>query len=260
MAELMSQPDGPVHRLILNRPARRNALTPGMARGLAQEIEQIEEAGEARVILLSGAGGHFCAGLDLHWLDSLGDTPAIADLQHGLGDFQSAVLAIVRCPVPVLAIVQGTAAGFGFDLSLACDMRLAGTSASFTSAFARMGLVPDGGSTFMLARLTGLGHALRLLMGGETLEAERARAIGVVDDVYSPESLEAGVEALVRGIAGAAPGSLRAIKRLVRAPELGALEQAMAAEGAAQLQALQSSEFRRRLESFTSRAARKETA
>src|SRR5438046_2086535 len=106
MAELMSQSDGAIHRLILNRPARRNALIPGIARALATEIEQIEEAGEARVIRLSGAGGHFCAGLDLHWLDSLGETPPIADLQHGLADFQSAVLAIVRCPIPVLAIVQ----------------------------------------------------------------------------------------------------------------------------------------------------------
>jgi 2-(1,2-epoxy-1,2-dihydrophenyl)acetyl-CoA isomerase len=128
MAELMSLPDGPVHRLVLNRPARRNALTPEIARGLAQEIEQIEETGQARVILLSGAGGHFCAGLDLRWLESLGATPPIADLQRGLSDFQSAVIAIVRCPIPVLAVVQGTAAGFGFDLSLACDMRLAGTS------------------------------------------------------------------------------------------------------------------------------------
>jgi enoyl-CoA hydratase/carnithine racemase len=249
-----------VHRLTLHRPARRNALTPELCRALAAEIDAVGESGETRVILLRGAGGHFSAGLDLHWLQSLGAAPSVAQLQHGLSDFQSAVLAVVRCPVPVVAVLEGTAAGFGLDLALACDIRLAAAGATFTSAFARMGLVPDGGSTFMLARLTGLGHALRLLMGGETLEAERARAIGVVDDVYPPESLEAGVEALVRGIAGAAPGSLRAIKRLVRAPELGALEQAMAAEGAAQLQALQSSEFRRRLESFTSRQARKETA
>ena len=96
MAELISQPDGPIHRLTLNRPNRRNALTPALARTLAQEIEQVEEAGHARVILLSGAGGHFCAGLDLRWLDSLGETPPVSDLQHGLSDFQSAVIAVVR--------------------------------------------------------------------------------------------------------------------------------------------------------------------
>src|SRR4051812_26782057 len=257
MAELMSQPDGPVHRLTLNRPARRNALTPGMARGLAQEIEQIEEAGQARVILLSGAGGHFCAGLDLHWLDSLGETPAVSDLQHGLGDFQSAVLAIVRSPIPVLAVVQGTAAGFGFDLALACDMRLASSSASFTSAFARMGLVPDGGSTFTLPRLVGVGRALRVLMTDQTIDAQAALSTGLVEEVFADAELESGVARVAGALIAAAPSSVRAIKRLSRAQEVGALEQALSSEGAAQLQALQSAEFRARLEAFTARAAAK---
>src|SRR5918912_923651 len=190
MAELISQPDGPIHRLTLNRPNRRNALTPQLARALAQEIEQIEEAGQARVILLSGAGGHFCAGLDLRWLDSLGQTPPVRDLQHGLSDFQSAVIAIVRCPIPVIAVVQGTAAGFGFDLALACDMRLAGASASFTSAFARMGLVPDGGSTFTLPRLVGIGRAMRVLITDQAISAHEALSIGLVEEVFPDAQLE----------------------------------------------------------------------
>src|SRR5918997_1309598 len=184
MGELVSESDGPIHRITLNIPARRNALTPEAARAVAQEIEQIEEAGEARVILLSGAGGNFCAGLDLRWLDSLGETPAIVDLQHGLSDFQATIIAIVRCPIPVVAVVQGTAAGFGFDLSLACDMRLAGTSASFTSAFARMGLVPDGGSTFTLPRLVGIGRAMRVLMTDQSVAAQEALSIGLVEEVF----------------------------------------------------------------------------
>lgn len=260
MAELMSLPDGPTHRLVLNRPARRNALTPEIARCLAQEIEQIEETGQARVILLSGAGGHFCAGLDLRWLDSLGETPPIGDLQHGLSDFQSAVIAIVRCPIPVLAVVQGTAAGFGFDLSLACDMRLAGTSASFTSAFARMGLVPDGGSTFTLPRLVGVGRALRVLMTDQTLDAASALSIGLVEEVFDDAELDAGVSRIVDALVAAASSSIRAIKRLSRAQEVGALEQALSSEGAAQLQALQTPEFRARLEAFTSRVAKRATS
>ncbi len=253
MAELMSQPDGAIHRLTLNRPARRNALIPGVARALAQEIEQIEEAADARLILLSGAGGHFCAGLDLRWLESLGETPSIADLQHGLSDFQSAVLAIVRCPIPVIAVVQGTAAGFGFDLALACDMRLTGTSASFTSAFARMGLVPDGGSTFTLPRLVGVGRAMRLLMTDQSIQAEEALSIGLVEAVFQEDELEAGAARVTGAIIAAADSSVRAIKRLSRAQEVGALEQALSTEGAAQLQALQSREFRARLEAFTAR-------
>lgn len=255
MAELISESDSLIHRITLNRPARRNALTPALARQVTQEIEHIEEAGEARIILLSGAGGHFCAGLDLRWLSSLGETPGITELQHGLSDFQSAVIAIVRCPLPVIAVVQGTAAGFGFDLALACDMRLAGTSASFTSAFARMGLVPDGGSTFTLPRLVGVGRAMRVLMTDQSLNAAEALSIGLVEEVIPDAELESGVSRITGAMIAAADRSLRAIKRLSRAQEVGALEQALSSEGAAQLQALQSAEFRSRLEAFNSRVA-----
>ncbi|HUF36429.1 MAG TPA: enoyl-CoA hydratase/isomerase family protein [Gemmatimonadales bacterium] len=245
-----------MRQLILHRPARRNALTPALARALGNEIDAAGEAGDVRIVVLRGAGGHFCAGLDLHWLQSLGETPGIEELQHGLGDFQSAVLAAVRCPLPVVAVVEGTAAGFGLDLALACDIRVASAGATFTSAFARVGLVPDGGSTYTLPRLTGPGQALRLLLAGETFDAGRARAIGLVDEVVEPEALDQWLGTFLGGVAAAAPGSVRAIKRLVRAQELGALEQALAGEGAAQLQALQGDEFRRRLESFTARATR----
>lgn len=255
MAELVSEPDGPIHRFTLNIPARRNAITPGIARSLAQELDQIQESGEARVVLLSGAGGHFCAGLDLHWLRSLGAKPSIADLQHGLSDFQSAVIAIVRCPIPVLAIVQGTAAGFGFDLALACDMRLASSTATLSSAFARMGLVPDGGSTFMLPRLLGVGRSMRMLMTGETVQASEALAIGLVEEVIEDSALESGVRRTVNSLLESAGSSIRSIKRLTRAAEVGALEQALSSEGAAQLQALQSAEFRMRLEAFAARLA-----
>jgi 2-(1,2-epoxy-1,2-dihydrophenyl)acetyl-CoA isomerase len=251
--DLLSREEGPVHRLTLNRPARRNALTPDLASEIAGELGLIEERGAARVVVLGGAGGHFCAGLDLHWLRSLGSLPSTAGLQRGLSDFQSAVLAIARCPLPVVAEIRGTVAGFGLDLALACDMRLAESGATFTSAFARMGLVPDGGSTYTLPRLLGLGHTLRFLMAGETMSAPRAFALGLVDEVRDEPEFDTAVAAVTKSIAGAAASSVRTIKRLVRGEELGALEQALAAEGAAQIQALQSPEFHRRLEAFVSR-------
>ena len=249
--ELLSREEGPVHRLTLNRPARRNALTPGLAGAIATELDLIEERGAAQVVVLGGAGGHFCAGLDLHWLRSLGPLPPMAELQHGLSDFQSAVLAIVRCPFRSSPMVQGTAAGFGFDLALACDMRLAGSGATFTSAFARMGLVPDGGSTFTLPRLVGLGRALRLLMAGETSSAARAFTLGLVDEVRGRR--RAGRGGRRRDETHRSPRRPRACARSSGwsgRDEVGALEQALASEGAAQIQALQSPEFHRRLEAF----------
>ena len=159
----------------------------------------------------------------------------------------------MRCPIPVVAELRGTAAGFGLDLALACDMRIAEAGATFTSAFARMGLVPDGGSTFTLPRLLGLGHALRFLMAGETVSAARAATLGLVDEVRDEAEFDAAAAALAKAIADGVPSSIRSIKRLVRAQEVGALEQALASEGAAQIQALQSPEFQRRLEAFVSR-------
>jgi 2-(1,2-epoxy-1,2-dihydrophenyl)acetyl-CoA isomerase len=251
--ELLSREEGQIHRLTLNRPTRRNALTPELAAELARELDLIAERGAAQVVVLGGAGGHFCAGLDLQWLRSLGEVPSAPELQRGLGAFQSAVLAIVRCQLPVIAALRGTAAGFGLDLALACDMRLAEYGATLTSAFSRMGLVPDGGSTFTLPRLVGLGHALRFLMTGETVTAERACALGLVDEVTATGELDAASRGVASAITAAAPTSVRAVKRLVRADELGALEQALASEGALQIQALQSPEFQRRLEAFLKR-------
>jgi enoyl-CoA hydratase/carnithine racemase len=118
-----------------------------------------------------------------------------------------------------------------------------------------MGLVPDGGSTFTLPRLVGIGPALRLLLAGETIDAARAQAIGLVDEVVRGDAIEAEVASLADRLTAGATSSVRAIKRLVRAQEVGALEQVLSTEGAAQLQALQGPEFRRRLDAFAARLA-----
>jgi 2-(1,2-epoxy-1,2-dihydrophenyl)acetyl-CoA isomerase len=134
-------------------------------------------------------------------------------------------------------------------------MRLAASSATFTSAFSRMGLVPDGGSTFTLPRLVGVGRSMRMLMTNETLDAREALSIGMVEEVIDEANLEAGVRRTLNALLESAGPSIRSIKRLTRAPEIGALEQALSSEGAAQLQALQGPEFRMRLEAFTARLA-----
>jgi 2-(1,2-epoxy-1,2-dihydrophenyl)acetyl-CoA isomerase len=256
MDDLLSRADGPAWRLVINRPNRRNALTPELAHAIALEIEHVCSTGVARVILLEGAGGHFCAGLDLHWLQSLGATPLREDIGRGLARFQSAILAIVRAQLPVVAVVRGAAAGFGVDLAVACDMRLAGTSASFTSAFSRMGLVPDGGSTYGLPRLIGDGAALRFLLASETVNAQSALRWGLVDEVVDDAELEARTAALADALAANAPASITSIKRLCRAEELAGLARALEAEAEAQIEAFLSPEFQRRLAVFLARSAR----
>ncbi len=253
--ELLSRPEGPGWRITIDRAARRNALTPELAGQLAAEITRVTTGGRACAVLLEGAGGHFSSGLDLRWLASLGASPALADVRAGLSQFQAAILAVVRAPIPVVALVRGSVAGFGVDLAVACDLRVAGTSASFTSAFARMGLVPDGGSTYGLPRLIGDGAALRFLLTGEVVGSDVALKLGLVDEVVDDAELDARAADLVTALAGAAPGSVASIKRLCRVEEIAGLERALRAEAEAQVEAFAGSEFQRRLMAFLARAA-----
>ena len=254
-SELLSHRDGPARVLTLNRPERRNALTPELARTLANELELAGGEADARAVILRGAGGHFCVGLDLRWAATLGPNPSPAVTADGLAAIQSAVRAAVRCPRPVIAVLEGSAAGFGVDLAAACDLRVAAGSAVFTSAFARIGLVPDGGSTYTLTRLMGPGAALRFLTAGDSLDAALAHRLGLVDELVQEPALEGRVRALVNTIAEGAPSSVRSIKGLLRAGELTAFEETLDREGAAQLAALQGPDFKQRLMAFLSRSA-----
>lgn len=252
-APFRSEPMGPAHRLTIDRPERRNALTPELCLGLTEQIDRVSALGEARAILLAGAGGHFCVGGDLQFLGSAAQSGNRALFANGLHAFQGLVLSIVRSPLPVIALCTGSTAGFGLDLALACDLRLAATGATFTSAFAKMGLVPDGGSTHTLPALVGRGTALRILLAGETIDAAWAERLGLVDEVTEPDDLDDLALHLVQGMAGQSAASLATIKRLTRASELAALEPALAAEGAAQLEALQGDEFAMRVRAFFDR-------
>jgi enoyl-CoA hydratase/carnithine racemase len=254
MNELLSEPRGDAHLLTLNRPERRNALTPELARRLAAEIELQGERPEVRTILLAGAGGDFCAGLDLDWVAGLGEQPAVQGLQQGLADCQRAVLAIVRCPVPVVAVVQGLAGGYGLAFAVACDLRVGDPTARFVSGYARLGLVPGGGITFALPRLVGMGRALRLLLGGGTVGAATACEIGLLDELAGEGLLDAAVDGLVADLSRSPGPTLRTIKRLCRANELGTLEQVLSMEGALLVQSLHSDEFRDRLVEYTGRS------
>jgi 2-(1,2-epoxy-1,2-dihydrophenyl)acetyl-CoA isomerase len=254
-AELNARADGPAWRITIDRPARRNALTPDLAGALADEIIRVGDGRAACAVLLEGGGGHFSAGLDLRWLASLGATPAPSEIRAGLSKFQAAIVAIVRAPVPVIALVRGSAAGFGVDLAVATDVRIAGSSATFTSAFARMGLVPDGGSTYGLPRLIGDGAALRFLLTGETMKADAALRIGLVDEVVDDAAMDARATELTEALAGAAAGSVASIKRLCRAHEIAGLERALRAEAEAQVEAFAGPEFQRRLMAFLSQGA-----
>ncbi len=241
--------------LTMNRPERHNALVPEMAGEMARLVEDACGVADLSAIVIRGAGGHFCTGLDLKWFADLGQSPGEEQLTSGLTLFQGAVLALVRAPVPAIAVLEGNTAGFGLDLALAADLRVAGSSTRITSAFGSMGLVPDGGSTFTLPALVGTARAFRLLATGQTLSAGEALDLGLVDIVADTGDLDGALAQLIGQLKAQSASSVRAIKRLVRQVELDALEETLDLEGAAQLQALASAEFRTRMEAFLSRSS-----
>ena len=254
--KLLEHHDGPsqlAHLVALARASKRNALTDDLCTALADELLRIAREGTARAILLTGEGGHFSVGGDLGWLVGLRGTADADRIAAGVGAFQRLIRTVVALPLPVVALMPGSAAGFGLDLALACDYRIAGESAQLTSAFARMGLVPDGGSSVTLRTLVPAGAAFRFLITGELLAADRALALGLVDEVVpDAELLTAGLR-FTDKLAQQPASSVTAIKGLVRRTDVTALDAALAAEATAQIEAAAGADFGARAHAFLNR-------
>lgn len=192
-----------VQRITLNRPEKLNALNPDMLRLLRAALEQAKSDSTVRCVLLTGAGRGFCAGQDLSERRAMpGAGPP--DLSITISEYYNPLVRQLRAlPKPALAAVNGVAAGAGASIALACDLVLAGRSASFVQAFARLGLVPDSGGTWFLPRLVGRARAMGLALLGERLAAEDAERWGLiwkcVDDAHLMHEAEALAHALAHG-------------------------------------------------------------
>jgi 2-(1,2-epoxy-1,2-dihydrophenyl)acetyl-CoA isomerase len=168
-----------VGRITLNRPDKLNAFTAEMHLELRDAIEKV--AKEARAMLLTGAGRGFCAGQDLSQRRQMGDNATPPDLGHTIETYYNPLIKRLRSlEVPIVCAVNGVAAGAGMSLALACDITLAARSASFLQAFAKLGLVPDSGSTWFLPRLVGDARARGLAMLAEKISAEQAATWGLI--------------------------------------------------------------------------------
>jgi 2-(1,2-epoxy-1,2-dihydrophenyl)acetyl-CoA isomerase len=197
MSSVLVSFESGVLQVTLNRPEKLNALNPEMHKLLRQALERAGEEREVRAVLLAGAGRGFCAGQDLSERDvSPGAAPI--DLSVSLGSYYNPLVRRLReLPKPVVCAVNGVAAGAGANLALACDIVIAGRSASFIESFSRIGLVPDAGGTWILPRLVGKARAMGLALLGEKLSAEQAADWGLIwkvvdDDVLLAEGIRLG--------------------------------------------------------------------
>lgn len=213
---LISKADN-VTTLTINRPAVRNAVDQLTMDALRAEIEACEHDG-TRCIVIAGAGGAFSSGADI--MAALQSGGTANDVYRVLTEsYGPTLLAIRQSSWPVIAAVDGVAAGIGSDLALACDLRLVSSRGRFSEIFIKVGLIPDGGGTYSLPRLIGLGRAMELMFTGAMVEAERALAWGMANAVFDEANFANEVQAYAATIAAQAPLALTRGKRAMLAAQ-----------------------------------------
>lgn len=222
-ATLLLDRGGAIATITLNRPEARNALDMTMRRELLAALDELEAAPEARVVVLAGAGEHFCAGGDVKSMRERRNTAA--EGRARVEALNRMVLRLVDFPLPTIAMVDGYAVGAGCNLALCCDLVVASDRARFGEVFAKIGLVPDGGGTWLLSRAVGLARAKELVFTAAVIGATEAAAIGLVNRVVPAAELETVTRALAAKIAAGPPAVLRLAKHMLNraaASDLGA--------------------------------------
>ncbi|MCW5691630.1 MAG: enoyl-CoA hydratase/isomerase family protein [Pseudolabrys sp.] len=245
----MIRDDAVVH-VRLSRAETLNVIDQTMATALAETFERLGEDSNIRVVTLRGEGKSFMAGGDLRLLRTTPKDERLALLDGLITDFHRAVRAIRKLPAPVIAGVQGAAAGAGFSLALACDLVVAGEKARFVPAYGRIGATPDGGLTWSLCQAVGRLRANEILMLGGAIDAMAAQSIGLINRIVPECKLDDAIDALAKQLAAASQGSVQAIKKLVRNVDSLSFEEQLDREHEAYRQAVVGQDFETGLKAF----------
>jgi enoyl-CoA hydratase/carnithine racemase len=210
--------DGEIGTLTLDRPDAFNAMSPEMIGELTVAFAWLADQAPLRALIVTGAGKAFCSGGDVNWFKE-GVTSEEIDLpsqvRRGAEALHQAIVDLRRIPYPVICAVNGPAAGAGFSLALACDIRIASESAFFACAYGRIGASPDGGMTYFLPRVVGPSRALEILLNDPNMKAEDALAERIVSEVVAPDELMDRARAKAEKLAAKAPYYVRMAKTLV---------------------------------------------
>ncbi|MFE1171453.1 enoyl-CoA hydratase/isomerase family protein [Streptomyces sp. NPDC058773] len=245
--------DNGVCRLTLNRPDAMNAITPDQRERLIARLADASADPDVRAVVLTATGRGFCAGADLRGAPAAGERAAgdVARLiRHGA---QRLITAVLDCEKPVIAAVNGTAAGLGAHLALACDLVLAAESARFIEVFVRRGLVPDGGGAYLLPRLIGPQRAKELLFFGDAVPAAEAERLGLVNRVVPDGELAKTAREWAERLAAGPTRALALTKQLVNASLDADRGTALAAEAAAQEINMTTADAQEGVDSFVAR-------
>jgi 2-(1,2-epoxy-1,2-dihydrophenyl)acetyl-CoA isomerase len=247
MAEIKVSLVGGVCTLTLNRPEVFNSFNRTMALSLQKELDAAERNDEVRAIVIIGEGKAFCAGQDL----AEATDPEGPELQTIVRDHYNPIIARIRTiEKPIIAAVNGVAAGAGANIALACDITIARKSASFIQAFSKIGLIPDSGGTFFLPRIVGMQKALALMMTGDKVSADDAVALNMIYKAVEDDSFESEVNTFAQIIASMPTRGLGLTKKAVNMSFSNDLSQQLALEEDLQTEAGMTYDFREGVNAF----------
>ncbi|HEY8727336.1 MAG TPA: enoyl-CoA hydratase-related protein [Gaiellaceae bacterium] len=245
MAEVETTREGAVLTITLNRPDVLNAFNTEMHKGLAAALKEARGP-DTRAVVITGAGRGFCVGQDLtEFREASGDIGS-----RLRGTYHVNVLAIRALEKPVIAAVNGAAAGAGVSFACACDLRIAADSASFVPAFINIGLVPDSGGSYFVTRILGPARAFEWLASGRKLSAAEAHAWGLVSEVVEPEALAARAAEVAAELAALPTRAVGMTKRLIDHAPNATLEQQLEREAELQTAATQTEDFKEGVAAF----------
>jgi 2-(1,2-epoxy-1,2-dihydrophenyl)acetyl-CoA isomerase len=236
--------------ITLNRPEKLNAFIGHMRRDLAEALEAAGSDRGVRVVVITGAGRAFCAGGDVNFMAELMERHDSEEFVRILGSGRRVITSIRQMTKPVIAAVNGVAAGAGCNLALACDLRIASTNATFSQSFLKVGLHPDWGGTYFLPRLLTPNKVCELFFLGEAIDASEAARLNLVNQVVSSEDLEAATQKLAERLREAPPIALAAAKQAVYASQAAELDEMLRYETEAQLRCFESEDGREGVRAF----------
>ena len=249
-AVLQETRHGSIVTLTMNRPDKLNAINNDLSNALNETLTRIANDHSVHVLVLTGAGRAFCAGGDLGAIGKGRETGDSSELAPILRSGMQAVLNLRTMPQPVIAAVNGPAAGAGMNLALACDIRLAVDTAVFGQNFAKVGLFPDYGGTYFLPQLVGPSIAAELFYTGDMIDAQAAHRLHLVNQIYPAAQFEEAVRALAEKIAHGPQIAVRAIKRTLFDRDKDALREALEHEVEFQLKCFHSADCREGIRAF----------
>jgi len=228
--EVLLEVSDRIGTITLNAPGRMNTISSEMLRLLSERLLEADRDPDVRCIIMTGAGKAFCAGLDMGAMSGKSESLGVLD---GGGDSMSAEIDMREVPpvvlhnidTPVICALNGGAAGYGLDIALGCDIRIASEAAKLAPGFAKRGILPESGGTWLLPRMVGYAKAAEISFVGRTLSAQESLELGLVNHVVPADQLMDRAREMAGEIAANAPLAVRAIKRMMRAAETETFEQ-----------------------------------